>query len=144
MTRIALLLTLTATLAAGAAHADQSPACDRAALIRAERGAVLAEAQYEQAQTWSQQNRALALVQATVEQARTARALCTVVTLPELAAKADPFDDSDPFQAVAPAPAWTPPVEVPGIPYLVDAVVEAQCPGVDCPVVWAGTGEVTP
>jgi len=135
-----LVLTLAlagATCPAATSRAD-SLACDLAALARAKAGVVDAQARYSMAGDWGAQNRALALVAAATEQLRTARALCSHPEPVELAARANPFEE-DPFEVSSVAAPWHEPIPVPGIPYLVDPVVEASCPGPDCPVVFSAT-----
>jgi predicted RNA-binding Zn-ribbon protein involved in translation (DUF1610 family) len=85
-------------------HADaaQSLACDVAALARAEAGAVTAQRLAFETLDPAEGRVAREMVVAAVEQARTARALCSTA---EPRAYVAPFEaDADPWQTEAPAP----------------------------------------
>jgi len=84
-----------------AAAPAQSPACDRAALARAEASVLDAQARFATAADWGAQNRALALVAAARDQLAAATALCAPTKHAELPALASPFetaDAPDPFE----------------------------------------------
>jgi hypothetical protein len=84
------------------AHAAQSLACDVAALARAEAGAVTAQRLAFETLDPAEGRVAREMVVAAVEQARTARALCSTA---EPRAYVAPFEaDADPWQTEAPAP----------------------------------------
>jgi hypothetical protein len=97
-------------------------------------------------------NLARALLATTMESARTAEASCTVVVDSKLAKRIaklaklkqlqhprrvvslEPSVEVDPFELdeLPSAPTLVP---VPGVPWLVDPIVERECPGLLCPIV---------
>jgi hypothetical protein len=98
-------------------------------------------------------NVARALLATTMERSRTAEASCTVVEDSKLAKRIakltkakqhkhpkrtvvlTPAAEVDPFESdetLPPAPSLVP---VPGVPWLVDPIVERECPGLLCPIV---------
>jgi hypothetical protein len=92
------------------AHAAQSPACDVAALARAEAGAVTAQRLAFESLNPAESRVAREMVASAVEQLRAARALCAHEDPADAVASSTPFE-ADPFDAaVAPAtvenPEW--------------------------------------
>ena len=119
------LTLLTVFLLSGTARGD----ADRCVAGLVAANASMATAKRVAAQAWDpdEVRVASAMVKAAEAQVRAALALCPA---PKQTSPVDPWE----VQAPAPqAPLNL--VPVPGVPYLVDPVVERECPGPLCPIV---------
>lgn len=130
---IAILWTaFLATYAACDAHADADRCAADLARARADVSLSLATTH----RSWGTDEGIVSreLLQAAQDRLAAVDALCETTTMPALVAKINPVGD-DPLESYG----WRPPIPVPAPippPYLTDPLVESECPGPNCPIVW--------